>query len=144
PVWFVLLLAAFGFLIKSYKVIPRPVLFCGGSSLLLLAGYIAASAFQKMQGNWSVFIYPSAIVFLCWFACEYLSKGKKWVAIGLPVSLLISFFALIAVVYPFPFRLNPFKNNLGWSKLAPELADAGYNPEENFLFGDKYQMSSIL
>ena len=155
PIWFGLLLTSFVFLIKRYKNIPPAIQFCGVTSLLILGSYSAFSIFQKMQGNWCVFVYPSAIVFLCWFVfdsengkkCWFVFERehrKKWLGFGLSLSLLLCFIAVSTVFFPIPFKFNPFKHNLGWEKLRSELEQVGYKPNDHFLFSDKYQMSSIL
>ncbi len=46
--------------------------------------------------------------------------------------------------YPIPYKISPFRHNMGWDQLKKELDEAGYDPRKHFLFGDKYQMSSVL
>lgn len=144
PIWFGLLVLASVVLIKDFKTIPHSIRFCGVSSLLIISGFLLVSFFQKMQGNWCVFVHPSAIVFLCWFANEYVPWGRKWLIAGLPVSLLLCALAISSPFFPIPFKMNPFKHNLGWDSLNLELASSGYDPDKHFLFSDKYQMCSIL
>ena len=43
-----------------------------------------------------------------------------------------------------PYKINPFRHNVGWNELAPALNEAGYDEGKDFLFGDKYQTASIL
>lgn len=153
PIIFILFLMASIYLLINRKEASPAIRFCGFSSILILFGYTAASVFQKMQGNWSDYIYPMAIVFLCWYAFEKLSWGSILVKIGVVVSLLMSIFGLsipyiqansLLKEYPVPYKLNPFRQNMGWSNLKGILNAAGYNPSEHFLFGDKYQTSSIV
>jgi hypothetical protein len=127
--------------------------FCGSSSLLFLGTYSTLSLFQKMQGNWCDFIYPSATLFLTWYAWEYHTRGNKWFVGGILFSTLLSIL-LFAIPYlqfydfyaklPIPYRYNAFHQNMGWSNLPKTLTKWGYNPATHFLFGDTYQMSSIL
>lgn len=151
PILFFVLLLAFVYLIRNRKKISAPLLFCGFLSLSLLSGYSIAALFQKMQGNWAVYAYPTAIVFLSWFLCE--KMNRRWLFIGIGSS-----FSLIAIVlaiptiqekslfkkFEVPFKLNPFKECLGWDRISQSLHEAGYQPSENFLFADRYQMCSIL
>jgi len=153
PILFGILLVAFGYLLRRRNRLSPPLFFCGGVCLLFLLAYSGMALFQKMQGNWASFIYSSGIVFLCWFACEEMPRGLRWVkwGLGLSVGLILFAFSIPAIQshagqswLSIPYKINPFRQNLGWSQLKEELALVGYHPEEHFLFGDKYQTSSIL
>lgn len=153
PIIFILLLVSFAALIIRRKQLPPALVFCGGSCLMLLILYSVLSLFQKIQGNWVDFAYPTGIVFLCWVACERLKTGKIWIQIGVALSILLCLLVLSLPAiqshsffsqFPIPYKINPFRHNVGWDQLGRELATAGYNPKEDFLFGDKYQMSSLL
>lgn len=150
PIIFVILLMAFGQFWRRFRNIEPPLMFCGITCFVLLVTLMTMSIFQKMQGNWVDYAYPTGIVFLCWVALEVWRKGKIWVQIGIVVSMILSIFAL-SIPYmqknsllSIPYKINPFRHNVGWNHLAQELATAGYDPDQHFLFGDKYQMSSIL
>jgi len=149
PVLFILLLIALGYMVKHHKKVWPSLVFCGGMTLILLSVYTALACVQKMQGNWCVFAYPSGIVLLSWFCCEQVSWGKKWMIAGIILSFVLSLFVLSL---PFlqekglttlPYRVNPFRHNLGWNRLKSALEKAGYDPKIHFLFGDKYQTTSI-
>lgn len=149
PILFILLLCAWSVLIRSRRSIPEAVRFCGTVSLILLGSYSAVAIVKKMQGNWCVFAYPTAIVFLSWYACEHV-RGKKWLIAGVTLSAVL---ATLPFAIPFlqaqsivniPYKINPFRHNVGWDRLHDELKNVGYDPEKHFLFGDKYQVSSIL
>jgi len=43
---------------------------------------------------------------------------------------------------PIPWKINPFRHNLGWDKLSVALN--AFDTEQQFLFGDKYQTTSLL
>ncbi|NGX43029.1 MAG: hypothetical protein K940chlam7_01320 [Chlamydiae bacterium] len=150
PILFVLLLLAFVTLIRNSTKVWSSILFCGGVALLLLVGYSTMAIFTKMQGNWCVYAYPSGIVLLSWYACERVKWGKLWLKVGLTLSLIlcIAVLSLPTIqargLLPIPYRVNPFRHNLGWAKLEEALEERGYDPEEHFLFSDKYQMTSIL
>jgi len=153
PILFILfLLAAAVLIFKRDKTIPNTVIFCGLSSFIILLGYCIAAIFKKMQGNWCDFIYPSAIVALSWYASEYIRK-QGWLVGGIFLGLILSLFALkIPTIqshgyfsnYQIPYKWNPFRQNVGWGALSKILLESGYNQKEEFLFGDKYQTSSIL
>lgn len=153
PIFFLLLLASFGFLIRKRKELRPSLLFCGWTSFAIVAFYCFLALFKKMQGNWCVFAYPTGIVFLAWYACEKLSWGKIALFGGIALSLLIvvSAFSIPYIqshnLFPnsqIPYSLNSFRHNLGWHQLEKELQTVGYDPNKDFLFGDKYQMTSIL
>lgn len=150
PIIFVLMVISLVSMIKNISKVWSPLIFCGGITLILLIVYSILAIFQKMQGNWCVFAYPSGIVLLCWFACERASRGRIWLKWGVALSIILT---VMVLSIPFiqshelvnlPYKINPFRHNLGWKNLESELQDVGYDPNEHFLFGDKYQMTSIL
>jgi hypothetical protein len=153
PLLFILLLFGFYRLIKNRQYIPQAVQWCGWTCLIILTGFCTLSLFKKMQGNWCAFAYPTGIVFLGWYAFEGLNWKKYWLQGGLVVGVVLSAFALslptiqLQGLWPkfaTSYKINPFRHNVGWSALKEELAQAGYDPEDHFLFGDKYQTTSIL
>lgn len=153
PILFIILLFAFGYLMRFGKRIPAALFFCGASSLVILLGYFILSVFQKIQGNWCDFVYPTAIVFLCWYAIEVAPRAFIWLKAGLVLSVVLCAAILsipyvqqkgIYKEYPIPYKFNPFKHNVGWNGLSDVINRSGYNPSKDFLFSDKYQMSSIL
>lgn len=153
PIFFIVLLASFLFQLWRVRSLPAPIFFCGSSCFIILLAYGIMAIFEKVQGNWCDFAYPSGIVFLCWCVCEKLDWGKGVLKAGLALSLAMCAFAFcipyiqsnnIWPRYPIPFKMNAFKHNVGWDNLTPVLMKAGYNPHIHFLFGDKYQTSSIL
>ena len=153
PILFVLLLIAFWKIIKDWKSLSPGLQFCASNALIILGGYALISVFKKLQGNWCDFAYPAAVVILSWYMCERSTKLIRWLYIGLGLSvLLVSIFFSIPYLQtkglprccPIPFKSNPFKHNLGWDKLDSGLKALGYDPDQNFLFSDRYQNSSIL
>jgi 4-amino-4-deoxy-L-arabinose transferase-like glycosyltransferase len=144
PILFVMLIISFVGMIKDYKKISSSLLFCGGLSLTILTIFLTLSLFKKIQGNWCLYAYPTAFVYLTWYATERLSNGLKWLKAGMGLSIFLSAAVLSIPHIPFPYKSNPFKHNLGWSALGEELANAGYDPEKHFLLGDRYQMTSLL
>ncbi len=141
PILFICLVFAFIALFKTRNTLNDSLKFCGASTLVVLMVYATYSCFKKMQGNWCDFIYPAACVLIAWYSCEYNKKfpfhsTSLWLKTGLASSII-----LVGTLFAFP---QPFKHNLGWMALQSALVDVGYNPSEQFLFGDKYQMSSLL
>lgn len=153
PILFILLIVSFWTLFRKRKEIPNAVAFCGFSSFFLIGLMTCMSIFKKVQGNWCDFAYPTALVFLAWFAFESTSWAKRWVRAGvlLSVVLILSTFSIPFIqsqgLFPqaeISYKINPFRHMLGWNKLDKELINAGYDSNKDFLFSSKYQMSSIL
>lgn len=130
--------------------IPNPVFFGAFASFMTLGLLCGYALFKKTQGNWGIFIYPTLIVFLSWFLCEKLTWGKKALVVSLFFSVALSITGLSLPYLQMknlgnvPYKWNPFKHNVGWSQLEIALKSAGYNPEAHFLFGDRYQSTSLL
>jgi len=149
PILFVLLLISFVYIIKHYKTVSKPIKFCFISSFSILCLIALFASFKKMQGNWAVFAYPAAFVCIGFVMIEKKSYGLKLVKAGIALSIIL-FCILVSIPYmqlnglPVPYKLNAFRHNVGWNKLPQILKEVGYNPAQDFLFGDKYQMSSIL
>lgn len=149
PILFALLIVAFWILMRGSHALPPAVAFCGWSSFIIVLGYSLMALFKKMQGNWCDFAYPGAVVYLSWAACDHL-KTVKWMAGGTLLALCLSIFSFAIPILqeknilPLSYSINPYRHNLGWKALGKALSDSGYDPSQHFLFGDKYQTSSIL
>jgi 4-amino-4-deoxy-L-arabinose transferase-like glycosyltransferase len=128
-----------GFIRTRWEETPRPIVFLGFITIFILAVGIVTSFFTKVQGNWIIFAYPSAIPFLVWAATHQFSKGEDWLRIGLALSLL-----LIIVALFLPYKMSPFKANFSGRPLTKILEEAGYDPEEQYLFSDTYQTTALL
>lgn len=136
-------------LLFSFKAIPKAkssLKVLGGSCLVILALHCVIALFKKMQGNWCDYAYPAGFVFLAWF-CE---KGMRLriLQIGIAISIVL---VMIAFSFPLlhrngllPYKINPFRHNVGWDNLDDVLLQAGYQPETDFLFANSYQTTSIL
>lgn len=144
PVFFVMFLVAVADIIRRFREIWPPLLFCGMTTLTILLTYSSFAFFQKMQGNWCDYIYPTAAVLAAWQGCERLGRGKLYLKLGTALSVLLVALTLTIPKLNFPIKSNPFKHNLGWGKLEHQLRKVGYDPDKHFLFGDKYQTTSIL
>lgn len=156
PLLFFLLLVAFASIFSKKRALntpPAAIAFCGLTTLALLTLLGAMSLLTKVQGNWCDFAYPTAIVFLAWFAFEAVDWGRRWIQAGLLISVFLAA-AILAIpitqsndLFPMakiPYRINPFRHMVGWDKLENAILQVGYNPEKDFLFSSKYQISSIL
>jgi|694.fasta_scaffold78148_1 hypothetical protein len=154
PLLFILLIIA---LIRSiFKDIlkPSPIVFCGVTFTAVLIIFSLLALVKKMQGNWCDFIYPLGIVFLCWFIFEGVQQGKAWLQAGVALAVLVCAFVFSIPTlqrtgthlfgWQIPYKWNPFRHNVGWDAMQEDLQTAGYRPGKAFLFGDKYQISSLL
>ncbi len=135
PVLFILILLTLWHLKKSqaakFSAYMTSAIFTFGAFL---------SIFTKVQGNWIIFAYPSAFLLLA-----YASPYQKFIKFGVIVSLVLTSFVLSIPSLPsFPYKINPFKHNVGWDNVKSALQKAGYNPEKDLLFSDTYQGASIL
>lgn len=159
PILFILLVFAFWNMCKQRTTISKGVLFCGGIALTAIIAAIFAAMVMKIQGNWVVFAYATAFVLLSWYVFECPGEitrqkaRKQWFGWGLSFSLLITglIFTIPSIQshdilkkIPIPYRINPFRHNIGWSELKTGLNDAGYDPSHNFLFSHTYQTTSVL
>ncbi|WP_059360460.1 ArnT family glycosyltransferase [Parachlamydia acanthamoebae] len=150
PLLFIFLISA---LVYSFRHPLKPSLFfCAFSSFVTLAIFCAYALLKKMQGNWCIFIYPTLIVYLSWYLCEKVTWGKKALVVSLALSVVL---AGVGLSIPFlqshnianlhiPYKASPFKHNVGWKRMQVALDQQGYHAHEHFLFGDRYQMSSLL
>jgi hypothetical protein len=145
PILFILLLLAIFSMLRNIVYMWPSVLFCGMITTVLVTVYSAMALNQKMQGNWVAFAYPTGMVLLAWYTIEQVTWGKGWMKAGVIVSIVLS---VVVIILPIsgilPYKMNPFRHNLGWKQMKQELADAGYDPDKDVLFGDKYQTSSLL
>lgn len=112
--------------------------------------YLMLSLFKKIQINWVFYFYPPLMILGAWWALSTFKKGEKHLKIG---GILSSFLVIGGLLFftlqpkswfPLPYRMNPFQQNLGWSRLPSILLSVGYNPEKEFLFSNKYQGASLL
>lgn len=138
PIFLVCLIFALVTIIKERKTLNLGLQFCGVSSLSILIVYALYSFVKKMQGNWSDFVYPTAVVILVWYICEWVPRiyRNRLIYGGLATSIII----VISVLSIKPY----IKYNLGWTELGQALRDEGYVPEKQFLAGDTYQTTAIL
>lgn len=143
PFIFILLLFALFKAAKNYRNLNPSLKLYLVLSLFLFCSFLGASAIQKMQVNWLSHLYPAAFIFLGWHFRERL----QLVAGTFSLALILFTLAIPSLQQDgsyIPYSLNPFRHSLGWITLEKELNLSGYNPKEDFLFGDKYQTASLL
>lgn len=153
PVLFILLILAFISILRRREQVRSSLLFCGLSSFVIITAFSFLAIFEKIQGNWSDFAYPTGIVLIAWYVNESIPKKVAWAVGGIVLSvamivgtLFIPYVQSQALYnqHPISYKINPFKHNLGWDHLSQVLNRAGYDPSQHFLFSSKYQMASIL
>lgn len=152
PLFFIFFLLAIWKHLHIKDGMSRPLLFLFVVSLLVL--FPASMAlFEKVQGNWAVFVYPTAVIFTVYYMVEISKNGLKWYygSLVLSVVLAVAILALPTIQakglfnsLQIPYKSDPFKNTLGWRNLALVLKEAGYDPNEHYLVSDNYQMTSLL
>ena len=131
----------------SFRKIPSAIRFLASVTVGILGAYITYSFFKKGQGNWCLFAYPSFFVLIGAVFSEGIKRA--WIKWGLIFSAVLVFaiFALPTIqrnslFVQIPWKINPFRHNLGWENLNAALKD--FDPTHEFLFADKYQNTSIL
>ncbi len=150
PILFILICAALFLAFRRYRQISPPIQFFALATAVILLGGFGMSLFMKMQGNWPIAAYPSAFVLLSWFIQDN-SKAYRWTVAGvaLSVALTLAAFAIPtlqeqSITGQIPYKVNPFRHNIGWGQLDSALTKAGYHPAADALISDKYQTVSEL
>src|SRR5262249_45535636 len=131
----------FALLVKQFvacKRVEKASQFCWWTTVLFLSVILTLSFFKKVQGNWAVAAYPTAFVILLHSAGS--PSFLRWLKGGMALSVL-----LVAFLFSFPkYKLNPLKQGMGWHEIEKMLLTVGYDPQDEFLFSDRYQWASIL
>lgn len=130
PIYFVLLIMGIVLLVKRGN---RALALCGAFPLVA-SFYLISALFKKIQPNWAAYLYPPGMVLIGWTAYP---RYRKWLHVGMWLSVVL-------VLLAFCFPWYAFRQAVGWKELKPALIQSGYNPNSDFLFGDKYQIASIL
>ncbi|MBN4066712.1 glycosyltransferase family 39 protein [Simkania negevensis] len=152
PIFFLLLITAIVYAWRKRKQISPPIIFLFSFAPILLS-YFLLSLLNKIQANWTAYLYPFLCAATAWYATTHLKNGKRWLLTGATLSIILSSLTMtipyiqthsIVSAFPIPYKINPFRHSIGWKKLPKILTDAGYDPQKHFLFADSYQMTSIL
>lgn len=153
PIFFILMALGVFEIIKRRKTVSKALLFSALVTTLILSAFLVLSTTKKIQANWALFAYPTAAIIIAWYAIEVLKNGIRTLYYGTALSLLIVFTLLsipflqnhpLPLLPKLPYSINPFRHSVGWSELKKALTDIPYQPQDNFLFSDNYQMTSLL
>jgi undecaprenyl-diphosphatase len=118
----------------------------------VLVFFILKSLHAKVQANWAMFAYVTAIIASAGF---FLDKQaiKKGMKIFLSISLITAFLVTIISHYPqalnLPVKQDPTSRLKGWREIGIKTGEV-YNSmissgsKKVFIFSDKYQVSSEL
>lgn len=144
PLIFGLFLFAGWHWMRQYRRLTPAMQLCGVISFVSFIFFALAACIQKIQGNWNIFIYPTAFILIS----DYLSKAHLrliWLKAGLGLAIgLMAVSLILPALSFFPYKMNPFKHNQGWIAVKQELGKIGYQADHHFLAADKYQTASIL
>lgn len=153
PIFFVLLILGLIKIFRNYNKIKPSLVYCAFVTTLILVAYLGLSTVKKIQPNWALYAYPTSTLIIAWYAIESLNQKAIWLVRGTALSLALVFI-MISIPFVqqksylsaklFPFKVNPFRRCVGWSELKKSLEQIPYQEEENFLFSDTYQMTSLL
>ena len=140
PVIFLLLLWTTFMFVKRLPRERSSVQFCWWTWVGFFALVIAQSFLKKVQGNWMLFVYPTAFVLLgaAIVYAEYFMRRLILFGIAVSIVLLALVFS-IPYISNFPWKANPWRQGLGLQGCAQELLQRGYTPERDFLFSSRYQ-----
>ncbi|MEZ5315401.1 MAG: glycosyltransferase family 39 protein [Chlamydiales bacterium] len=130
PMYFFFLIRAFFALSKENN---RPLLFCSAFPMAILI-YLGIAIFKKIQPNWTAYLYSPVSVLISWMAYP---RFRFLLHIGTWLSVSLICFAFIIPDYT-------FKQTLGWHALEDILKEIDYDPQTEFLMGNKYQTASLL
>lgn len=140
PIFFLLLCIG---CVKVWKNGTKSLLFCASFPMAVI-WYIAAAFYSKVQPNWAAYLYPPGMLLIAWVA------SKRWLNAGLWFSVcsLVVVFSIpwlqSSALVNIPYKINPFRQTVGWHRIDSALIKSGYNPAVDFLMGDRYQAASIL
>ncbi|MDB6081318.1 MAG: putative Undecaprenyl phosphate-alpha-4-amino-4-deoxy-L-arabinose arabinosyl transferase [Chlamydiia bacterium] len=143
PLIFLLMLVAFVGLGKQLRKLPLSIAFYWWTTFGFFVAVLTLACCKKVQGNWAVACYPTAFAMLFSYAAMKTESFMRWIKVGTLISiglLLIVFFGTDRLSY----RLNPWKEGIGWQRLEKGLKQSGYDSTKHFLFGNRYQMASLL
>ena len=152
PILFILLIFGLWRLFRKRES-PPALLFCGGVTIgLFFVGWLA-SLFMKIQGNWVIYAYPTAFPVIGWLASNGGKRIQRWTTAAILLSAILVCFVMAipslqsrgsSAGITIPYKMSPFRHNVGWERLAMGLREEGYRAGEDFLFADKYQAVSVL
>lgn len=152
PILFIVLIIALVSLWRKRKSVPESILFCGTLTTVALISYSLIALAMKMQGNWCVFAYPTAIIVIAWWSTQGSKSRLVWIGAGVITSILLCVAGLaiptiqskdIKVGIEIPYSANPFRECMGWRKLTSVIEGVERELHPSFIFTDTYQMTSL-
>lgn len=143
PLLFLLMIVSVFGLGRQLRRLPLSISFYWWTTIGFFAVIFFLACFKRVHGNWAVGAYPTAFAMLFAYAAMKKESFMRWIQGGIIISIALAIFAFTASER-LPYRLNPWKEGLGWSRLGKGLKQSGYDPDKQFLFGDHYQVASLL
>lgn len=139
--FFLLFISSLRFVI-GYKKRSNATRFCLVTTAVFLGVVLTMSFFEKVQANWAIASFPTLFAVLA-LTLDQTKKWLLWTKASVAVSVV-----LILIIFYLPhtnvsLSKNPWKEGLGWGKIDPTLQEYGYKADSDFLFSDRYQMTSI-
>jgi len=149
-------LAGIALLSPGFLLLALPALFStkGGTReerslraviLLVWGSLFLLSCFRKVQGNWAV----AAEVIIFPFIGITLHRKPSWQRWPFIAACAVSIL-MQTVIWAGPYyggwllHCNPLKKGMGSEQIAGALLEAGYRPDQDFLFCDRYQATSQI
>ena len=143
PLLFLLVIFATVGLAKMLKRLPLSIAFYWWTSVMTFVAVLILSCIKKVQGNWAVMSYFTLFPMLFAYAAMQKEAFLRWIQGALLLSIALLTFIFFHA-HEVPYKMNPWKEGLGWKRLEKGLLQTGYDPAKHFLFGDRYQTASIL
>jgi len=120
-------------------------------SVPVIVFFLMKSLQAKVQANWALPGYITAILAFSAFYLKDWNPANRWRTFIVSAALIISVFVTAVAHYPFavnlPAGLNPAERLYGWKDLGTEVS-AIYEQMSSlrpvFIFSDKYQVTSEL
>lgn len=142
-------------IIKLKEKEKKETLFLFYFSIPVIAFFILKSLHAKVQANWAMTGYITAIIAFSIFYLQgnphkkraFLVKKPKLLALAITVPLLITIFAHYPSILNLPIKLDPSARLRGWKELGEEISRIYEELSEKgevLLFSDRYQVSSEL
>lgn len=120
-------------------------------SVPIIVFFLVKSIQAKVQANWALPAYITAIVAYAAYALRVVCDGGKWgralTGIAIASTITVTATAHYPAVLNIPIDLNPASRLMGWKELGSEVTswyDRMSLDRPVFIFSDRYQVSSQL
>ena len=152
PLLLILVLIAFFKLLPRLQRLPPSLFFCLITTGFVLIPLSIAAIFKDIPDSLAFFAYPTAFTLLLGYANMQGKPFMRWVYGGMTLSclILVTLTTLLILqkdhrdTIAVPYRINPFRQALGWDNLKSGLMQIGYDPASQFLFSDSNAVTAIL